>query len=97
MFQFAFDGTLFRFDAKAPTIKPLLQLPPTRAASCVPFLFDCKFTNLRSGSPDVPVRPRRKFVEVRAETANQKTMKARTTDKGNFPCPKFIIQQIKSV
>ena len=39
MFQFEFEGTLFRFDAKAPTSKPLLQLPPTRAASCAPFFF----------------------------------------------------------
>lgn len=39
MFQFEFEGALFRFDAKAPTSKPLLQLPPTRAASCAPLFF----------------------------------------------------------
>ena len=29
MFQLAFEGALFKFVAKAPTIKPLLQLLPT--------------------------------------------------------------------
>ena len=38
MFQFEFEGALFRFEAKAPTIKPLLQEPPTRAAFYVPLL-----------------------------------------------------------
>lgn len=30
MFQFVFEKALFRFKAKAPTFRPLLQLPPTR-------------------------------------------------------------------
>ena len=28
MFQFAFDGALFKLEAKAPASNPLLQLPP---------------------------------------------------------------------
>ena len=28
MFQFVFDTRLFKFNAEAPTWKPLLQLPP---------------------------------------------------------------------
>lgn len=48
MFQFTCEGTLFRFDAKAPTSEPLLQLPPTRATFYVPiFNFIIIQTNSR--------------------------------------------------
>ena len=38
MFQFAFEGALFKFVAKAPTTKPVLQAPPTRAAAVMSLL-----------------------------------------------------------
>lgn len=31
MSQYELDGTAFKYDAKEPTSKPLLQVPPTRA------------------------------------------------------------------
>lgn len=33
MFQFVFETALFRFKAKGPTWRPLLQLPPTIAST----------------------------------------------------------------
>jgi len=32
MFQFEFDRTLFRFNAKTPAFEPLFQLPPRRGS-----------------------------------------------------------------
>ncbi len=81
MFQFAWDGTLFRLEQNAPQSAPSIHGPPTRedgepAASRVLSSFATS-----KAAADVPPRVRGDIVDIRAERAAKRAITTVAADK----------------
>ena len=81
MFQFAWDGTLFKLEQNAPQSAPSTHGPPTRedgkpAASRVLSSFATS-----KAAADVPPRIRGRIIHIRAERAAKRAIVTITADK----------------
>ena len=89
MFQFEFEGALFRFDAKAPTSKPLLQLPPTRAASCAPFFFLLSKYSNKKMTPRRPTPQRKRHCSSSSRNRHRVTRLSKNHRQGLLSMSRF--------